>query len=311
MIPTAGKSEFLERTLTSLGDCQLPGNFAGTMVVENGERGNAKSITETAPGCLHAKYIHCEKKNKSSALNFAIEPLSDDCFIYLTDDDIRFQPDVLSRFESQLNNRSSGVVLGGPLGIDCESEPPESLSTYLPPSMTGWFPTPDQLKEKRLMFLGANWGVFAGDIKRAGGFDPRFGPGSPLNATGQEWTMQKRLHELGMQFEFVEDATVWHKVDSSRFSLDFITNRAYRMGVESGISLAIRPRRNLKNWLGVLWRLSKTCWSLLSNTIRSIWIKQDKSDYLDMAISIQRAKGFFKGFCKSWGQRQINGVDST
>jgi len=247
VIPTAGECKLLPRTLASLAECELPASFGRAIVVENGTQGTVQQTVQAAPAQLNAQYIHVARANKSNALNEVFEQFDDDDLIFLTDDDVRFSPNLLTEYAPAAAAHKKDKhthVFGGPLRIDSTGEPPAAWRPFLPGSMTGWEPKESEFNPKRNYFLGANWGVYAGDIRRAGGFDPRYGPGSPLNATGQEWTMQMQLRSLGSEFVYLSQAMVWHHVDYGRYQEDFLLKRKYRGGIEQGIRWADRMSTN-------------------------------------------------------------------
>ena len=246
VIPTAGTCDLLPRTLMSLGNVELPSCYQRTVVVENGPPGLAATAVQAAPSCLRAEYVHIERANKSNALNQIFATFDKDALVYLADDDIRFARNVLQDFASAARDTNQGAVYGGPLRIDSDQEPPHEFRPFLPGSMKGWEPTATDFNPQTAYFLGANWAVFAGDVLRVGGFDPRFGPGSPLNATGQEWSMQTALRRAGATFHYLPDAVVWHHVDFTRFSRDFLLKRRFRGGVEAGIQAADRQLRPIR-----------------------------------------------------------------
>ena len=192
----------------------------------------------------------------------------------------------------QPTERQPVTCSAAPLRIDSNNEAPEQLRTFLPGSLTGWEPSPDELQRHRVHFLGANWAVFAGDIRRAGGFDPRFGPGSPLNATGQEWNMQTALRNIGVEFVYLPEAIVWHHVEYERYNEDFLYRRKYRGGVELGIIWSDRmktPRlrdRILHPWLRAQSRYFKN--SIAAATAKLLGNRESHMRY---KMEVEHARG--------------------
>jgi hypothetical protein len=84
-------------------------------------------------------------------------------------------------------------------------------------------------------YLGANWAAFMGDIKRLGGFNAQFGPGSTSGAQGQEIEMQDRMVEAGMQGVDVTDAVVWHYVPAECMSFGWLLKRQHKGGMRKGM----------------------------------------------------------------------------
>ena len=152
VIPTAGACTLLPRTLTSLGACERPANYAQAIVVENGPPGGAAEAVRQAPASLQAKYVHVERANKSNALNCVFADFEDADLIYLVDDDVRFDPHVLVDFSAAAEGKTSGYVFGGPLRIDSDLPPPEEYLELLPGSMKGWEPTPEAFDPLRNFF---------------------------------------------------------------------------------------------------------------------------------------------------------------
>ncbi len=142
---------------------------------------------------LNTRYVYISRAHKSWALNRVLD-LVEDCLIVFTDDDVRVHPGTLCAYAKVSANVNGGQFYGGPMGVDYEQEPSEWLKAYLPRSALGWCLDKEvRTIDKSERFLGINWAAFASDLKKCGGFNPAFGPGSPTGSTGQETNMQKRL----------------------------------------------------------------------------------------------------------------------
>ncbi|QDT67217.1 Glycosyl transferase family 2 [Planctomycetes bacterium MalM25] len=240
LIATAGGNADLRDTLRSLAACDLPEGYRKTIVIENGGRQGAEEIVTETQGehpHLACEYQFAERPNKSNALNECLATLDENFLLFMTDDDIEFDPRVLTEFSEAARESGEHVVYGGMLKVRSTGEAPEELQEFLPISATGF---PRREYRDGQDFLGANWAAFAEDLKAIGGFDPRFGPGSPHTATGQESEMMRQLRRRGMRFQYVPGAVVWHQFDASGYSLDFLSRRSFRNGVEHGQRLWLR-----------------------------------------------------------------------
>ena len=191
----------------------------------------AETVVANAPSSLRVRYIHIEQGNKNLALNTAIRDLGDNCLLFFSDDDVRYAPDVLVRYHDAAIERGRGWFFGGPFGVDRDTPPPAWLDKYLPPSARGWEPDSANVDLEHAILIGFNWAAFVGDIRRAGWFDPIFGPGSAAGAPGDEKDMQLRLKRHGAQAHFVEDARVWHYVPVERCTVDWALHRNYRNAI--------------------------------------------------------------------------------
>ena len=296
VIPTSGEAKLLPRTLKSLGTCRQPAVFSHVVVVENGPPAEAAEASKHAPSHLKVDYHHVERANKSNALNEVFASFDDEDLIYLVDDDIRFANNVLEDYAAAAEGVGGGCVFGGPLRIDSEGQAPEKWKLLLPGSMVGW--APERFDDRAGFFLGANWGVFAGDVRRAGGFDPRFGPGSPLNATGQEWSMQIALRKLGCRFRYLPGAMVWHYVDFRRFSVDFLIKRKYRGGVEAGIRSADFMHTSPRWHDHIRHPLLRAQGRRWKHRLLAHWakLKGDDTAELKHSLEVEHARGFLHGY---------------
>jgi hypothetical protein len=177
--------------------------------------------------------------------------------LFFTDDDMRFDPRLLSVYAEAAAGASRGECYGGPMEVEYEGDPiPAWLRPYLPRSAVGYkLPLGQKTRLRKPWFLGCNWAAFACDIRAAGGFDPRFGPGSKTGSTGTEIQMQRELHRRGVVGYYLPEAMVWHLVAASCGTPEWILRRTYRHGVEWGIrrgSSGLRALTLARAWLASL-----------------------------------------------------------
>jgi GT2 family glycosyltransferase len=232
VIPTFDRPQLLQRTLASLSGCERPAGFARTIVVENGAPAGAESIARM----YGAEYLHVPLANKSHALNRVLEHVGD-ALLYFSDDDVRFHPNVLNAIAAAARNETAGEFFGGSVQVDFEEAPPDWLIPLLPKSAAGWDVGDDESWSRDPWFLGSNWAAFSADLRRVGGFDARFGPGSVTSSTGQERVMQERLRRAGVRPVRVPEAVVWHWVPRDRCQPEWIVQRRRRSGVSVGLRL--------------------------------------------------------------------------
>jgi glycosyltransferase involved in cell wall biosynthesis len=239
VVPTHGRPVLLRRTLESVANCKLPGDYHETIVVENGVQSGAEAVVremQTVHPHLRMRYMHVESANKSNALNEALLTIVEGLVVFL-DDDVRVAREMLVSYADSAARNPAGSFFGGPVSIDYERTPRDWVKGVLPLSATGY-----ELDDRGVMtgeFLGFNWAARVEDLKAVGLFDPNFGPGSPSGARGQESDMQTRLRELGLQDVGVEGARVWHYVPRDRSTFRWAFGRRYRMGISSGIRAAM------------------------------------------------------------------------
>jgi len=240
IIPTHGENTEIGDTLESLSECLCPPSFLKTIVVENGPVCHAEAAVQKIASSnphLAIDYLHVLLANKSNAQNKALATLEENCLILFTDDDVRFDKNILTIIAAAAQGIHTGVVFGGPVKINASGELPHHLKTAMPSSMTGF---PADRKRTPSYFLGANYAAFSDDVKYLGGFDLRFGPGSKLMASGDESMMMRAMRNSGFAFRFLPDAIVWHSVDYSKITDEVMVDRRYRGGLERGIRLYLQ-----------------------------------------------------------------------
>ena len=250
IIPTAKRSNLINRTLKSLSQCIKPEAFDKTIIVENGQKTDVEQVVSKYKKNLSIHYLYVERPNKANAMNEAVK-LARDSFIYFSDDDVRYSKKVLMAYADAFAKRKGKEFYGGPVKVDYATEPPPKwMLEFLPPSAKGFevIDGSNELRRGRLA-LGFNWAVFSEDILSAGGFNPNFGPGSPYVPLGDESDLQARLLDAGYRGVYVPEGLVWHYVPTERCNKRWLLKRAYNWGKEHGFnskeSLSYLYRRSL------------------------------------------------------------------
>jgi len=292
LIATAGRADLLGSTLRSLAACDIPASLASVIVIENGPACGSELVCRQSYGDLNVRYAWTPEPNKSLALNTALQQIPDHSLIVFSDDDIRFTPKTLVAFEQSAANAAPNKFFGGPFGCDYEVAPPPWILPYLPLSAIGWQPNEKTFDPRSGSFLGFNWAAYCYDIKRLGGFDPNFGPGSPTGATGQESNMQRRMRAAGMTAQLVPDAHVFHFVPANRCSIDWAVHRARRNGISRGVAYRNRsvPEIALNLWGYSIGLLTSTAAKALTRSI------PDSRLHFHARYRQQKALGYFSGF---------------
>jgi hypothetical protein len=214
----------------------VPTTLREIIIIENGPRSGADRIVRKFLGLLPIAYVYSEKPNKSHALNYVLNGMTEPTdFIIFFDDDIKVGLGTLLAYEKEIAAKSRGVFLGGRVWPEYEEPPPSWLHKYLPPSVTGWDLGDEKCRLNDPDALGANWGAFATDLRAVGGFDEKFGPGTA--ARGQESNMQQKLLRHGIAGYYIPGAVVWHFVPDRRCSEEWALVRTAQNATANGIKL--------------------------------------------------------------------------
>lgn len=233
LIATNGRCELLETSLRSLLLAVPLGYIRKIIIVENGSKEGAEEICHNLAKAGPVEYHWHEEANKSMALNHGLS-FCDDGLIFMTDDDIIIDPDVIKCYATKTLEWNEKAFFGGPTTTEYEEEPDDFIKSFLPASAKGWSSSSEKMGSKGF-FIGFNWAAFKSDLIEAGGFNPDFGPGGRTGATGQESEMQRRLYRIGAQSIYLETLPITHQVPKSRCSREWLLKRSFRQGVERGI----------------------------------------------------------------------------
>ncbi len=292
-IATSGRPELLRRTLKSLSACQLPAGYLETVVIENGPRGRAEEVVESAPPNLRARYMYYPKANKSAAMNAALKTLGD-CLIVYIDDDVRVAPRMLCAYAETARRRGPSCFYGGPLNVDYDAPPPPWLREYLPASATGWELNECEQRVDSAIFLGGNWAIFSETLRFAGGFNVNRGPGSKLGSTGEETEMQRLLLRKGFCGIYVPTARVWHYVPRERCTPQWTLERNFKNGLQAGAVVAAEENHpwGIPPWW-MTYRFLKGCvrwmmWSLSRDPGRRFRARNRLSYDLGLLLGLRR-----------------------
>jgi GT2 family glycosyltransferase len=237
LIATAGRPELLGRTLKFLAEAEKPPEYAGTLVVENGPPGGVAEIVRGFARQHRFAYLHVPEPNKSHALNCGLAQLEDG-LLFLTDDDVRVDPHVLTAYVEAARDVPQGAFFGGAVHIDApHGLPPRWMRRYYPQTIAEAWSLPHHAPAvvAGQTFMGTNWAAFVRDLWAVGGFDTRLGPGSALGAPGDETEAQWRLLKRGLWAVYVPGAVVWHYLHPQFLDPQWVLGRTYRHGLTWGI----------------------------------------------------------------------------
>lgn len=255
VIATCNPSKLLERTLNSLSACVFPHNLERVLLAENGPVSTAEDLVARFQEQLPIEYHFFPNARKCGALNRALAELDDQFIIYF-DDDVRIHPNTLMAYAEAIHGKSGGAFYGGCCRVDRDEEPEDWLEPFLPAAAKGWAPADRFCELKSSGALGFNWAAFAGDLRKAGGYDERCGPGTAANS--DEINVQRKMLKKGVKFFYVPEAMVWHYVPRERCNPEWLLEYKKKDGIGQGISIA-------EEGLFTRWKQYIGCWAKLAS----------------------------------------------
>lgn len=237
VIATYLPTDLLRRTLQTLSECRLPEELSRVIVAENGPRVTGKEIVEKFSDKLPVEHYFFPDAKKCGALNRSLELLEDELIVYF-DDDIRIHEGTMMAYAAAAKGKSRGSFFGGQCKVDYDEPPADWIVKFLPDAAVGWNPSRTIVELDRSRALGFNWAAFASDIREAGGYDERCGPGTSANS--DEMNVQDAMLRNGVRAYYLPDAIVWHYVPNERCSPEWLLDYKRKDGKGKGIAAADR-----------------------------------------------------------------------
>lgn len=237
VIATYMPGDLLRRTLQTLTECALPPTLTRVIIAENGPIATAEEMTAAFADRLPVEHHFFPDAKKCGALNQSLA-LLDDAFIIYFDDDVRVHPDNLMAYADAAKGLTRGAFFGGQCKVDYVEEPEAWLKAFLPDAALGWAPAEAKCELTTSGALGFNWAAFASDIRAAGAYDERCGPGTSANS--DEMNVQDEMLRQGVKAYYLPDAVVWHYVPKERCSVDWLLDYKRKDGKGKGIAAADR-----------------------------------------------------------------------
>jgi glucosyl-dolichyl phosphate glucuronosyltransferase len=240
VIATYNRSAILAHTLDSLSGL-VPNAPWEVIVVDNNSTDDTRAVVTRAAASYPCplRYAFEREQGRSAALNCAFG-LSTGDVIVTTDDDVRVEPDWLTRIQAAFE-RVGCDYIGGRVVPIWEEQPPE------------WFPRSPGLlwgvialldygsqpaRFDQRVPLGVNMAMRRSAIDRAGGFNNRVGrkAGTLLGQEVREWC--QRAHALGLTGWYVPEVVVEHLIPRDRLKKAYFRRWFYWRGVSRAILYA-------------------------------------------------------------------------
>ena len=217
IICTRNRAEHLAEMLPSLAKLYIPaGLTVDAIIVDNGSTDATQAvIAEITRSCGWVRSVIEHKPGLSNARNAGIEATSAPIVLF-TDDDVRIPPDWLSGMVQMFSDPDTNIVQGHVVLVESVVMPwMESIHLSALGEFTG-----DESKR----MIGANFGFRRAAWECVGGFDPRFGPGSPLGF-GDDTLFGHQVRRQFGDIAIYSGAPIVHHPDTSRLSRENLLKR--------------------------------------------------------------------------------------
>lgn len=243
----------MKDALDSLSDLNYPSEDFEIIVVDNNSSDDTELVSRdyinNHVNCFYYKEAnlglhnarHCGlKKSKGEILSFI-------------DDDVLVEPTWLDGIAMGFSQGSDVVLVGGNAHPKFEADLPEWVELLWKINLDGKYLSEysllemgDEIKEiSPHMVFGCNFSIRKATLVALGGFHPDGFPSEDLRFRGDgESYLSNEIQKSNGKAFFIPEASLYHRVDESRLTVDYLKKRSYMQGISYSYSL-IREKKYL------------------------------------------------------------------
>lgn len=234
IICTYNRADYLDDTLRSLLECEAPCKQTEILVIDNNSEDHTRDVVQKyIPKMRTSISIRIERESRqglSHARNRGIREARSPVVVFV-DDDIRAEKDYINAWLRFFEDHPRAKAAGGKIHVQFDDPRPAWLSRYLLPLLGH-----HDLGDKITLYGGATY-PFGGNMgfqielfDRLDTFNADLGRiGKDLKAS-EEKELFQRLKKHGTDIYFVPAAKLWHRVNASRLTEEYIRRQAFGLG---------------------------------------------------------------------------------
>lgn len=264
IIPTYNRVNFLMDTLESVINNKVTPQSFELIIVDNNSQ---DSTPEMVTACIenHPNYhiYHVIEKNQgaSFARNRGIKEASTPLLLFLDDDEVA-DPDLIQQWLSFFEDYPDAIGGGGQIIVRFEDPRPKWMSHFLMPLLGKHKISSSIKKYKTSQFPFAGNMAYRKEVfEQYGHLKTNLGRKGKELLAGEEKEFYKRIREYTNQIYHVPDAKVFHRVEQSRMTQEFIKNQA--LGLGQTIHLMLEKESPLRKVTKLGSEIFKTVASLI------------------------------------------------
>lgn len=243
IICTYNRASYLDDTLTGLLKFGATGFRYEILVVDNNSNDQTPEIVRqhresVSEGHVVIRYFKETNQGLSHARNRGIKESKADYVVFF-DDDIQATPSLIPAWCSFFTDFPQALAAGGKIHVQFDDPRPKWMSHFLLPLLGHH----DLGKSKRTYPknkypFGGNMGFAKSVFEKIGFFDTELGrKGKELHAA-EEKEVFRRLREISDSIYYLPDAFLYHRVDKSRLTKEYIRKQA--LGIGQSMKLQLR-----------------------------------------------------------------------
>jgi len=217
IVCTRNRAEHLAEMLPTIAQLYIPaGMTVDAIIVDNGSTDATQAvIAEKTQECDWIRSVYEPKPGLSNARNAGIEATSAPIVLF-TDDDVRIPADWLAGMTQMFNDQDTHIVQGHIVLAE---------SIVLP--WMEWVHRAglaEFIDDESKTVIGANFGFRRAAWKHVGGFDPRFGSGTPIGF-GDDTLFGHQVRRQFGDVAIYSGAPIVHHPDTSRLTRESLLKR--------------------------------------------------------------------------------------
>jgi glycosyltransferase involved in cell wall biosynthesis len=249
IIPTRNRSKELKLAVESFEKQTLARHLFEIIIVDNGSTDDTQSVVANLAKNEKTKYFYEATPGLHSARHAGFREAASDILVYV-DDDIEAFPTMLEAINKAFLDDNVALV-GGKCLPKFESEPSQWLMRMWRPDAHGnrmldalsLIDLGDQPKEINPEFVfGCNFSIRRRVLLEAQGFHPDGMPDQLIRYRGDgETYVANFIAAKGYKAKYVPLASVYHRVPSSRATIEYLCKRAFSQGISDSYT-AIRSK---------------------------------------------------------------------
>lgn len=241
IICTYNRAEYLQDSVETLLQNEANPEYYQLLIIDNNSADETKAIVQEAQASYpdhNISYITETKQGLSHARNRGIEE-SDCPIIVFVDDDVMVPENYIDSWLEFWKMKPNAKCAGGKIEVQFDDPRPSWMSYFLLP-LLGHHDNGSKLTTygKNAYPFGGNMGFKSSIFDQFGNFDTELGrKGKELKAS-EEKELFQRIKKAGVGIFYVPKAKLFHRVNKSRLTEEYIKEQAIGLGE----SIAIQNR---------------------------------------------------------------------
>lgn len=241
IICTYNRAGYLKDTLDSLLECEAPAVPVEILVVDNNSTDETADIVNRyearATSNIAIRYAEESKQGLSHARNRGVKEAEAEIVIFI-DDDISATTGYLNSWLRFFEKNPKIEAAGGKIHVQFDDPRPKWMSRFLLPLLGHHdFGNSIETYRKTNYPFGGNMAFKKEIFSLHGFFDTELGRiGKDLKASEEKEFFQ-RLKQNGVEIYYVPGAKLYHRVNASRLTREYIRRQAIGLGQSMALQL--------------------------------------------------------------------------